>query len=424
MSTGICLKKHTHTMKKLLIGLALILVVKTTTAQVNTNAVSFTTNATLSTNFGVGQSYIFADVANGTQAKVTILELNGGASLEMIDDNNLTMPAAFAPRITVPGNSVGSVKFKIEFLEKNNLTPKPVLGLSTTLMDIDGTTNQFYEFDAIDMGGNTSGQFHDASPEIALTKVNNNYSLKNFAGIEYVGVDTAALKVKYTVTANNQRNWFEYTVGVDNRSADAITRQKGLYVFYYTSALPVRYTNITAKTYDNGVIVNWATEYERENSHFEVERSFDRASFTTVGLVLDAMSATGSNKNYAFKDNAAVLKSKDVVYYRLKQVDLNGKVTYSSVIAVKLKVQTAVSVSVFPSPVVNNATVSFNTADNGTASVQVIALNGQVVKTTNLSVTKGVNNVALNNLENLAAGAYLVVVKQNSTVLGTTKITK
>ena len=66
----------------------------------------------------------------------------------------------------------------------------------------------------------------------------------------------------------------------------------------------------------------WITEAMAGNDHFEVERSFDQASFSTIGIVLGAQSKIGISDQYSFKDATPELVNHKVIYYRLKQVDI------------------------------------------------------------------------------------------------------
>ena len=61
------------------------------------------------------------------------------------------------------------------------------------------------------------------------------------------------------------------------------------------------YQTITARVTEKSVLLDWNTVSELNNSHFEVERSFDMNEFKTVGLVLDGFILEGTGKRYAFK---------------------------------------------------------------------------------------------------------------------------
>ena len=100
----------------------------------------------------------------------------------------------------------------------------------------------------------------------------------------------------------------------------------------------IEYASLVATASDNSVFINWVTASEQNNSHFEVERSTDMKVFKTVAMVLDGFSATGTStgKSYKFKEAAGDVKKGKTVYYRLKQVDNDSQVHYSTVMAVQM----------------------------------------------------------------------------------------
>lgn len=107
----------------------------------------------------------------------------------------------------------------------------------------------------------------------------------------------------------------------------------------------IEYASLTATATQNSVLINWVTVSELNNSHFEVERSTDMKSFKTVAIVLDGFSSTGTDgKSYKFKETAGDVSKGKTVYYRLKQIDTNNQVHYSSVMAVQLNA----TVTIFP----------------------------------------------------------------------------
>lgn len=107
----------------------------------------------------------------------------------------------------------------------------------------------------------------------------------------------------------------------------------------------IEYASLVANATENGVFINWVTVSEQNNSHFEVERSTDSKSFKTVAMVLDGFATTGKDgKTYKFKEAAGEIRKGKTVYYRLKQIDNNNQVHYSSVMAVQMNA----TVTVFP----------------------------------------------------------------------------
>jgi len=55
-----------------------------------------------------------------------------------------------------------------------------------------------------------------------------------------------------------------------------------------------------------------------------------------IGLALDGFE-NGTKKEYAFKDYSDLLKNKEIIYYRLKQIDNDGNYTFSKNLIVRLK---------------------------------------------------------------------------------------
>ena len=120
----------------------------------------------------------------------------------------------------------------------------------------------------------------------------------------------------------------------------------GAFTKYKTVNNPgIEYASLAATATANGVLINWVTVSELNNSHFEVEKSTDMKAFKTVAMVLDGFATTGTNgKTYKFKEAAGVVGKGKTVYYRLKQIDTNNQVHYSTVMAVQMNA----TVTVFP----------------------------------------------------------------------------
>ena len=83
----------------------------------------------------------------------------------------------------------------------------------------------------------------------------------------------------------------------------------------------------------NVVTLTWTTASELNNDYFQVECSEDGKLFTTIGEVEGAGTTTETNE-YSFVHNLSQFTSK--LYYRLKQVDLDGSYSYSDLKAVQL----------------------------------------------------------------------------------------
>ncbi len=96
------------------------------------------------------------------------------------------------------------------------------------------------------------------------------------------------------------------------------------------SAISVYWGEIFADAKKNENIINWNTNKEINNDRFVIERATDGINFAGIGLI-----STAGNKNngntYNFTDNNF---SEGTNYYRVKQIDVEGKASYSVVVRV------------------------------------------------------------------------------------------
>ena len=389
-------------------------------------AVAFTTTPTLvsGTDLTVGAKYKFTNVASGTNAYVTIVSATGGAAVTILDDNSLTKPEAFSPAISVPANSTGLVEFKIEFINGGG-NPKNISHLIATAMDIDGNAN-LHEIDVIDMGAGGVASYVNPTVEINMVQSGTAFTGTNTAGIEYTAVDTAAKQVMFTVN-NSGVDHFTYKAGAHNlATSSAAGRQKGIYFkgFDYTlRPLAVKYASFTGTLVNKAVLLDWVTEEELNHSHFEVERSFDGTNFSQVAMVLDGFE-NGTQKAYAYKDNSSALQGKSIVYYRLKEVDLNGRFAYSNIVVIRLQNANEISMQVSPNPFTEKLNVNFNSATNGTAEIRINSIGGQTVLAKTTTVTAGNNVIQLNGLSSLPSGTYVATLVMNGKIIDSKKIIK
>ncbi|MBL7728509.1 MAG: hypothetical protein JNM68_12520, partial [Dinghuibacter sp.] len=99
-------------------------------------------------------------------------------------------------------------------------------------------------------------------------------------------------------------------------------------------ALPVKFSSFTASRLDNNGLLNWMVENQTANmSHFDIERSFTGSNF--VKIATKNVVFSGANGSYDFTDAGVFNSYSGNVYYRIKQVDRGGEITYSAVRVIK-----------------------------------------------------------------------------------------
>jgi hypothetical protein len=160
--------------------------------------------------------------------------------------------------------------------------------------------------------------------------------------------------------------------------------------------LPVALTQFAAAAEGPAAVrLTWATASEKNSQHFEVERSADGVAFAAIGTVA-AAGTTATARTYTLRD-AALPAGASVLYYRLRQVDLDGTAHYSPVRSVAV----ASGLSLYPNPALGGVATLSGVAPG--VAVQVLDALGRVAATATADAA-GTAHVAAG----LVPGVYVV----------------
>ena len=383
-------------------------------------------------------TYKFSNVISGVDAFVKIESIKNGATLTNIDDSTLGYYDAWQPVIGGPGTpGLSYIKWAIEFKTTSGSEYKfPVMDL--TAVDVDGDNSRVREF--IDMNGQSSADVPTIIP--TLLNLSNTSNDDNEEGDDdsqenlhalapvsnRVGIDTASLDVKINYHFSNKSK-FKVSLGsqVDGTTGAVATDRYNSLYFMSTSnvliVLPVTYRVFDATVNNNKVNLSWITDLETLNNHFEIERSFDQTNFSTIAIILAGQSDNTSNQ-YNFVDASAEVASHKVMYYRLKQIDANGKFNYSEVKMARIATVTKATVQIFPNPFMDKLNVNFVSDATGKAEVRLINAGGNIIKVVTSLITKGFNTVQLQDLNSQAPGVYIANIINNGQVVASLKVIK
>jgi hypothetical protein len=172
------------------------------------------------------------------------------------------------------------------------------------------------------------------------------------------------------------------------------------------STLPVSFGDVAVKKAGANAEVSWTTLSEFNNSHFIVERSTDAVSFKTVGTVAGKGNSSFT-QNYSFTDVAV---SGTVIYYRIKQVDVDGASSYSKTVALRSGSARINNYTVYPNPFVSNIKVQIDAKEKEDVMIRINNLTGQTLITKRVTVQAGNNIVVFDNLQQLQNGLYMIEV--------------
>ncbi len=163
--------------------------------------------------------------------------------------------------------------------------------------------------------------------------------------------------------------------------------------------LPITLTSFEAKTTDNkSVALTWQTASEENNDYFSIEHSLDGTSFREIGTKV-GNGTTELVQNYSFLHEEV---ENGLHYYRLKQVDFDGKFEYSNIVTAKIS-RSNDDIFLTPNPSSNVIFVQTKTPYQRDADFQILNMQGQVVLS---SVLQEGNTEMELNISDFPVGIY------------------
>lgn len=295
-----------------------------------------------------------------------------------------------------------------------------------------GLSPSFDKEDAIYFSGNTVmvGSLSDdnkntcinAMPEAKDIKQLRLYVNANLSGtlkLNFIDLSAAdgyqlylkdALKPDYLIDVKKQPS---YDVNIDKTIPS--TYGNGRFTLIFQPEPPSLFT---AERLKSTVGINWTSHISDAVDSFQVEVSLDNATFKKIGTVRNGgVVQTGAKYSYIDKRPATGIN-----FYRLKQYNVNGTISYSDVRLVDLSNSLAndpSTISVYPNPSTEKITIRLGSKPQGEIEASIIDVQGRLLQTS--TFTSG-NNISF-QVGHFPAGVYLIRIKDklNNNILGDTK---
>lgn len=388
--------------------------------------------------FVAGPAYArdYAGVNDSTAQKIYILTTTNGLNFTKTDSIRLisTKTSAANPWI----RSLDAIG--------NNITDGfwiNNIGRTTNRIDVVGTPGAYTASIALAItAGNGNGQASNAYGNVKYLKTPGNKKYIAMAGAWFSGItnsvntgvvmrmlnvtDEASLNTFGTDTlrgVNNTDTLLRYSTHLQG-AGDIAFKENGdgsFNVFYVATnngvactrsatTLPVELSKFTAQLSKNSVKLNWATANEINNAGFEIEKSISGEKFGKIGFV---KAKSNSQNNYEFVDENAVNTKASEVYYRLKQMDKDGKFTYSNVEVVKMPSKNNFTVSTFENPFNNQIKLQVGVEKESLITVTITNVEGKIIKTTKSVLQKGNNNISIPAYD-FANGQYFITLNNGN----------
>jgi hypothetical protein len=336
-----------------------------------------------------GTPYVtYSDAANGSVAMVKKLDAGNWVD---VGTPAISTGASYYNTIAIAGNGT----------------------LYTAYYDTQVKVKQFDGINWIDVGAIASG----ASTRLALAVDGNNDPCVAFVynsgmGIEVIKFDGSNwVGQGMPAMAGRPGNPLVLAIGVGNNPIISYWNG-GAYVKSLSPLviLPLQLTAFNGRIDNANARLSWKTESEENTRSFIIERSIDGRYYTSAGAV-QAANVTGIHQ-YTFTDKGVDQLGVSTIYYRLKQVDADGKNTYSRILTLPVEVS-ASRVVCYPNPVTSETNITITLQKAEKVQARIINNMGQVVQTQQWLLSAGSTSLPVNT-GRLPKGLYFLDISSQS----------
>ena len=195
------------------------------------------------------------------------------------------------------------------------------------------------------------------------------------------------------------------------------TANDEMYVDEYTftdKLIPVELTSFAANVNNEGQVnLNWSTASELNNQMFEIERRSEESQFVTIGFV-EGYGTTTETQEYSYLDRTVTTGT---YFYRLKQIDFDGRNEYSDEVEVEVLGPLAFGLDQnYPNPFNPSTTIKYSIASSGYVKLAVYTMIGEEVSVlVDGQVESGFYEVNF-DASNLPSGAYFYRLTSDNSV--------
>lgn len=173
-------------------------------------------------------------------------------------------------------------------------------------------------------------------------------------------------------------------------------------------ALPVTLLDFSAQLENNNAVLNWQTALEENSNYFNVQRSKDGIVFSDIGM-LRAAGNSNIEKEYDYTDFNVNQLNTDNLFYRLEEVDKDGKIQLSKIVAIRLKAGKN-EIKVYPNPA--NSTINIDLPQRLSGNTAIILydmIGHRIIERKNLS-----NSLHQQlSIKKVTAGNYRLIIIEN-----------
>ncbi|MFZ1369571.1 MAG: RHS repeat-associated core domain-containing protein, partial [Ferruginibacter sp.] len=166
--------------------------------------------------------------------------------------------------------------------------------------------------------------------------------------------------------------------------------------------LPVTWLYFSGKTVAKDNILDWATANEQNSKQFDVERSLTGTSFSRIGIV-NAVGNSNQTSTYQYSDHDIDRLNSELMFYRLKQIDIDGRFKYSNIVRLRYSEKNTVNSIVYPNPTHGSVTVLVGDNSLVGSVADLYDINGRLLESIKITA-----NSQLVNMSKYVNGVYII----------------
>jgi hypothetical protein len=188
----------------------------------------------------------------------------------------------------------------------------------------------------------------------------------------------------------------------------------GFFLQTFQYPLPLKLLSFAAQLSGTDVKVSWKVADEQDHDHYELERSIDGSSFTSIYSIQPI--AGSGNQRYDFTDIRASLLNTARIFYRLKMIDVSGEADYSKIVVVYLKPPSSPVTRIGPNPFNDKLEIGLYMPESGKLVIKLTDLYGRCVVQENGQAPKGFSTYVMSKVLPLTPGMYVLTVRAGEQV--------
>ena len=319
--------------------------------------------------------FLLVNLAHGQNIAVGTFT-NGDATLLIVD------PGSIASATITAGASASDCLATPSTPNTNARTLSPASSPQTITIVITPNAGYKVRVDAVEVTLKLSGSSGTATVTVGGTTpfgtaaVDNNCSTTVFAGTPVESMNSVTITIVVSGYTGNRSLTFD-----------------DILIVGASPLLPIELSKFNVKKTEKSVMLSWATASEKNNDHFEIQKSANGTEFQTIGQVKGS-GTNLSGASYNFEDKNP---SVGIAYYRLKQVDDDGKYAYTAVRSILFGKS---KIAVFST--IAKDRISLTVSDDQIVPFDIINLNGQKVL-----AGKAIGQYTI-DVSNLHSGIYFI----------------